>query len=131
MNSEAPAAGQAKARIDFRCLAEGCNGIVEFDLREVAGKDFQPVCPVCRRSYVLDAELRDKLERMMKLIVALRNSEDILGDSAVSINVAGGEVRVPYALLLTRLNTLITLNIGDTPTDFHLWVEPSSPETFR
>jgi hypothetical protein len=68
---------------------------------------------------------------MMKLIEALRNSEDILCDSVVSVNVAGGEVRVPYALLLTRLNTLITLNLNDTPTDFHLWVEPSSPETFR
>ena len=56
---------------------------------------------------------------------------DILGDTAVSVNVAGGEVRVPYALLLTKLNTLITLTLEGTPTDFHLWVEPSSPETFR
>lgn len=131
MKSEAPVANQPKARIDFCCFAEGCTGVVEFDLREVACKDFQAVCPVCGRSYALDAVLRDKLERMMKLIEALRNSEDLLGDSAVSVNVAGGEVRVPYALLLTRLNTLITLDLGGTPTDFHLWVEPSSPETFR
>ena len=131
MKSDAPVPAQAKARIDFRCLAEGCTGVVEFNLKEIADKDFQAVCPVCRRAYALDAALRDKLERMMKLIEALRNSEDILGDSVVSVNVAGGEVRVPYALLLTRLNTLITLNLGDTPTDFHLWVEPSSPETFR
>ena len=46
----------------------------------------------------------------MGLIGAIRNAEDILGDSVVSVNVAGGNVRVPYALLLTRLNTLITLN---------------------
>ena len=131
MKSDAPVPAQAKARIDFRCLVEGCTGVVEFNLKEIADKDFQAVCPVCRRAYALDAALRDKLERMMKLIEALRNSEDILGDSVVSVNVAGGEVRVPYALLLTRLNTLITLNLGDTPTDFHLWVEPSSPETFR
>ena len=37
-----------------------------------------------------------------------RKAEDILGDSNVSVNVAGGEVKIPYALLLTRLNTLIT-----------------------
>lgn len=131
MKSEAPVSSQPKARIDFRCLSESCTGVVEFDLREVANKDFQALCPVCGRAYALDAALRDKLERMMKLIEALRNSEDILGDSAVSVNVAGGEVRIPYALLLTRLNTLITLDLGRTPTDFHLWVEPSSPETFR
>ena len=131
MKSAAPVAEQANARIDFRCLTQDCTGVVEFNLREIADKDFQAVCPVCHRAYALDAALQDKLERMMKLIEALRNSEDILGDSVVSVNVAGGEVRVPYALLLTRLNTLITLNLNDTPTDFHLWVEPSSPETFR
>ena len=38
---------------------------------------------------------------------------------------------IPYALLLTRLNTLITLNYGGRSVDFHLRVEPSSPETFR
>lgn len=131
MRSDPAVAEQPKAKIDFRCLTEECTGVVEFHLRELASKDFQAVCPVCHRAYVLDAALRDKLERMMKLIEALRNSEDILGDSVVSVNVAGGEVRVPYALLLTRLNTLITLNLGGTPTDFHLWVEPTSPETFR
>ena len=120
-----------RAQLDFHCLAEDCSGVVGFDLASVADPEFQAVCPVCHRAYALDAALQDKLERMMKLIEALRNSEDILGDSVVSVNVAGGEVRVPYALLLTRLNTLITLNLGDTPTDFHLWVEPSSPETFR
>ena len=131
MKSAPAAAGQAKAKIDFLCLTEECTGVVEFNLAEIAQNDFQAVCPVCHRAYTLDAALRDKLERMMKLIEALRNSEDILGDSVVSVNVAGGEVRVPYALLLTRLNTLITLNLGGKPTDFHLWVEPSSPETFR
>lgn len=131
MMSDTPVSPQPKAKIDFKCLAEGCKGVVEFNLSELADKDFQAVCPVCHRTYILDAPLRDKFERMMKLIEALRNSEDILGDSAVSVNVAGGEVRVPYALLLTRLNTLITLELEGKPTDFHLWVEPSSPETFR
>ena len=68
---------------------------------------------------------------MLELIHALRSSEDILGDSVVSVNVAGGEVRIPYALLLTRLNTLITLELDGKKVDFHLWVEPSSPDTFR
>lgn len=131
MMSDTPVSSQPKAKIDFRCLTEECKGVVGFDLSELAGRDFQAVCPVCHRTYILDAPLRDKFERMMKLIEALRNSEDILGDSAVSVNVAGGEVRVPYALLLTRLNTLITLELEGKPTDFHLWVEPTSPETFR
>ena len=120
-----------KAKIDFCCLNEKCSGVVEFDLHAISGTDFKAECPVCHRSYSLDPALRDKLTRMLALISAIRNAEDILGDTAVSVNVAGGEVRVPYALLLTKLNTLITLTLEGTPTDFHLWVEPSSPETFR
>ena len=89
------------------------------------------MCPSCHRAYALDAALRDKLTRMMELIGTIRGCEDILGDSVVSVNVAGGEVRIPYALLLTRLNTMISLDVGGRKTDFHLWVEPSSPQTFR
>ena len=121
----------AKAQLDFHCLDGNCAGVVKFDLNDIADADFQAVCPVCHRAYALDEQLRGKLLRMMKLIASIRECEDILGDSVVSVNVAGGEVRVPYALLLTRLNTLITLNFGDKKVDFHLWIEPASPETFR
>ena len=80
---------------------------------------------------MLDDLLRGKLTKMMKLIDAIRDCEDILGDSVVSVNVAGGEVRIPYALLLTRLNTMISLEVAGRKTDFHLWVEPSNPQVFR
>jgi len=121
----------ARAQIDFHCFVDDCHGVVKFNLADITGRDFQAVCPVCHLAYTLDAALRDKLKRMLELINALRSSEDILGDSVVSVNVAGGEVRIPYALLLTRLNTLITLELGGKKVDFHLWVEPSSPDTFR
>jgi len=122
----------AKAQIDFHCLDENCGGVVKFNLSEVCSADFQAVCPKCHRTYVLDEALQDKLSRMLKLVAAIREAEDILGDSSVAVTIAGAkEVKIPYALLLTRLNTLITLNFGDKKVDFHLWIEPSSPDTFR
>ncbi len=121
----------AKAQIDFHCLDGNCDGVIKFNLADVASRDFQAVCRKCHRTYEFDKELRDKLRRMLGLVVAIREAEDILGDSNVSVNVAGGEVKIPYALLLTRLNTLLTLNFGDRKVDFHLWIEPSSPDTFR
>ena len=121
----------AKAAIDFHCFDDNCDGIVKFNLADIANRNFQAICPKCHKSYTLDAGLRDKLGRMLDLIVAIRGAEDILGDSNVSVNVAGGDVKIPYALLLTRLNTLITLEVGGRKVDFHLWVEPSSPDTFR
>ena len=119
------------ARLDFCCQSQDCSGVVKFDLADVTDPDFQAVCPECHRAYALDETMRSKLQRMLELVIAIRNSEDILGDSVVSVNVAGGEVRIPYALLLSRLNTIITLEINGTKTDFHLGVEPSSPNTFR
>ena len=122
----------AKAQIDFHCLDDSCGGVVKFNLAEVCNKDFQAVCPKCHRAYALDESLQDKLGRMLKLVAAIREAEDILGDSSVAVTVAGAqEVKIPYALLLTRLNTLITLNFGDRKVDFHLWIEPSSADTFR
>lgn len=123
----------AKAQIDFHCLdSENCDGVVKFNLAEVCQSGFQTVCPKCHRTYEFDEVLQGKLSRMLKLVSAIRDAEDILGDSSVAVTVAGArEVKIPYALLLTRLNTLITLNFGDKKVDFHLWIEPSSPETFR
>ena len=120
-----------KAHIDFGCITEGCDAAVELSLADISSEDFQAVCPKCHQTYAFDAELRDKLRRMLELVIALRNAEDILGDTSVSVNVAGGSVKLPYALLLTRLNTLISLEVGDEKMDFHLRVEPTSPETFR
>ena len=121
----------AKAQIDFHCFSPEGDGVVKVNLADIAGRAFQAVCPKCHRSYALDSGLKDKLGRMLELIIAIRKAEDILGDSNVSVNVAGGEVKIPYALLLTRLNTLITLEVGGRKVDFHLWVEPASPDTFR
>lgn len=121
----------AKARLDFHCFEDGCGELIKFDLADVGDPDFQIVCPKCHRAYAPDEALRSKLVRMLKLMSAIRDAEDILGDGAVSVNVAGGSVEIPYALLLTRLNTIISLNFGDRKVDFHLWVEPASSETFR
>lgn len=121
----------AKAQIDFECTNEACDGIIKFDLKDVTARGFVAVCEKCHNSYEFDSELKDKLARMLKLIVAIRDAEDILGDCNVSVNVAGGDVKIPYMLLLTRLNTLITLELNGRKVDFHLWVEPTSPETFR
>ena len=120
-----------KAQLDFNCFSDGCSETVKFDVTQVADPDFQAVCPVCHRAYALDDALRNKLTRMMGLVESIRECEDILGDSVVAVNVAGGEVRIPYALLLTRLNTLISLDIAGRKIDFHLWVEPSNPQVFR
>ncbi len=121
----------AKAQLDFVCVETDCGGVVKFNLAEISDPDFQVVCPKCHRAYAFDEALRGKLEKMVTLMTAIRDSQDILGDSAVSVNVAGGEVRVPYALLLTRLNTVITLDFGGKKVDFCFRAEPMAEKAFR
>lgn len=121
----------SKAQVDFLCADPDCTGVVKFNLMECASENFQVLCPKCHRPYEFDGELRDKLNKLMNLIVAVREAETILGDCNVAVAVPGGEVKLPYALLLTRLNTMITLKYGDRKVDFHLWIEPASSETFR
>ncbi|MDD2479399.1 MAG: hypothetical protein PHS31_05870 [Victivallaceae bacterium] len=124
-------AKRIEALMDFHCLEEPCGGVVKFSLAEVTSKDFQAVCPKCHQTYELNAELTDKLKRMLSLVQAIGDAEDILGSCNVAVNVAGGSVKIPYALLLTRLNTMITLNLGGRDVDFHLWIKPSSSSTFN
>ena len=117
------------ALLDFVC--PDCGGVVKFNLMELEQSDFQTMCPKCHRPYQFDDELKGKFRKLHNLILAVRDAEPILGDCNVAVAVPAGEVQVPYALLLTRMNTMITLNLGDKKVDFHLWIEPSSADTFR
>ena len=117
------------AQLDFVC--PDCGGVVKFNLMELEQTDFQTMCPGCHRPYQFDDQLKEKFRKLQNLILAVRDAEPILGDCNVAVAVPAGEVKVPYALLLTRMNTMITLNLGDRKVDFHLWIEPSSADTFR
>ncbi len=117
------------ALLDFVC--PDCGGVVKFNLMELEQSDFQTMCPKCHRPYQFDDQLKEKFRKLHNLILAVRDAEPILGDCNVAVAVPAGEVKVPYALLLTRMNTMITLNLGDRKVDFHLWIEPSSADTFR
>ncbi|NOY74988.1 MAG: hypothetical protein GXP32_04255 [Kiritimatiellaeota bacterium] len=119
------------AEVDFDCLDRDCDGLVSFKLSDALIDDFQALCPNCHGAYQFDDELTAKLNKLRDLIVAVRKAEDILGDCNVAITVPERTVKVPYALLLTRLNTMITLNLAGREIDFHFRIEPSSPETFR
>ena len=120
-----------KAKVDFKCVEAGCDGLICMTLLDAAEPDFQAVCPSCHRPYQFDDGITEKLRKLRELIVAIRRSESILGDCKVAVTVPGGTVKIPYPLLLTRLNTIVTLDLQGRKVDFHFMVEPSSSETFR
>ena len=129
-------AGQQQGVGDLHAAAGDIDGdaaVAEdgLGLADCSESNIQVLCPKCHKPYVFDHELRTKFGKLQKLIEVVREAEPILGDCCVSVNVPGGSVKVPYALLLTRLNTMLTLRVGGKSIDFHLWIQPSSPDTFR
>lgn len=119
------------ALIDFECLEAGCGATVRFDLMGLEKNDRQVACPECHRPYRFDKAFVTKLEKLRQLVLAVREAEDIIGDCNVGVATPAGEVKLPYRLLLTRLNTLVSLKAFDQAIDFTFRVEPMSDAAFR
>ena len=117
--------------VDFSCLDDECKAAVSFNLMEVQEGAGHMVCAQCRRAYHLDAVFLGKLQRLRKLILTVQESADLLGAVNVAVTTPQGEVKIPYWLMLTRLNTVITLDLGGQMVDFNFRIEPLNQQTFR
>ena len=123
--------GDFYAKIDFPCQDTDCEEIIDFNLMELKKKDGLVNCPCCHSQYDLSDEgFISKLEKLRNLLLSVREAEDILGDCNVGVMTLAGEKKVPYKLLLTRLNTMITLELNDKKVDFTFRVEPLKDSQF-
>ena len=114
-----------RAIIDYTCMDEECDEVIQFNLMQLKESEGILKCPSCHRQYEFsDDVFIEKLEKLRRLLIAVKDAEDILGDVNVGVTTLNGEVKIPYRLLLTRLNTMITIDVGGTMVDFHFRVEP-------
>lgn len=114
-------------QLEYRCVNEECKEILSFLLLEMNGGAIVK-CPSCGREYRFREDLIEKLGKFANLINAVNAAADILGNTNVAIDLPGHSIRVPYRLLLTRLNTFLTLDIGGEEFNFRLRVEPLDEE---
>ena len=112
------------AKIDFDCIADGCGKTINFDLLTLQENDSQVCCEHCFNAYQFDDVFIDKLQKLRNMVLAVKEAEDILDDCNVAITTVNEEVKLPYRLLLTRMNTLISLNVFDKIIDFNFRIEP-------
>ena len=96
--------------LEFHCVTESCGHAIKFSILDVAD-DHRLSCSACGQKYFFNPELVSALAKFDKLCRAIHESEEILSDTSVAVNVAGHEVTIPFRLLLTRLNTSLTLRI--------------------
>jgi len=110
-------------RVEFKCLEENCGYPIRFSLQDIE-ENSHLICPKCNKEYSFSKDFINKLGKFDKLISAIRDASDILSNINIAINFEGRELRIPYRLLLTRMDTLLTLDIGGKKTAFKFRVEP-------
>lgn len=114
--------------LEFICCAQSCKKAIPFSVLKIERNQIVR-CQGCGKEYSFDKALIEKFKKFEKLIMAVREAEDILGATNVGITVDGHQVKLPYRLLLTRMNTLITLDIGGQQVTFKFRVEPLNTGT--
>lgn len=110
-------------RIEFNCLEEKCNKPVSFQFPSIGEKTVIR-CENCGKEYNFNGNFVTKFKKFDNLISAIRDAKEILGDTNVAVNFKNQEVLIPYRLLLTRMNTLFSLDIGGKKVEFRFRVEP-------
>ena len=131
MSVEEESSPRMRAMVDFTCLDDECNSAVRFNVMELRESKGRVACLACHREYHFEPDFLDKLARLRQLILAVMNAEDILGDVNVAVTSTAGEIKIPYRLLLTRLNSIITLEIAGRKVDFNFRIEPLKNGTFK
>jgi hypothetical protein len=112
------------AMVDFKCLQHDCDAVVEFNIMGLKKNNGVVSCPTCHHQVEFNEEFIGKLEKLRNLLIAVQEAEDILGDCNVGVTTPAGEIKVPYRLLLTRLNSLLTLDVAGEKVDFAFRIEP-------
>ena len=109
--------------LQFDC--QECQQPVRFSLFQLEERSEPTLCGQCGKKYGFhDEQLKRQLKKFALLCQQLVDSEEILANTAVGIDVGNHSVKIPYKLLLTRLNSLLELNIDGKPLSIEFRLEP-------
>lgn len=82
-------------------------------------------CPKCGQKYAFEDEtLLRHLHQFESLCRQIHASEEILGGTSIAIDVGSHHVKVPFNILLTRLSSVIDLDVGGRKFSVAFRVEP-------
>jgi hypothetical protein len=117
------AAGQGTFQLN--CLH--CHAPILFSLFDLEERGNLITCPECKKKYSFgDDQLRRQLQKFAKLCRAIQESEEILGNSAIALSVGNEEVKIPFKILLTRLQSTLDLMIGSEKVLLSFRIEPTA-----
>lgn len=110
--------------LQFRCLH--CQTPVDFSIFDIeaAGKI---CCSECQTHYdFTDEKLKRQLRLFENLCRQIQLSEEILSNTSVGIYLGDKEIKIPYKILLTRLNSTLDLTIDGRPLTIIFRIEPAA-----
>ncbi|MBS4171342.1 MULTISPECIES: hypothetical protein [unclassified Neochlamydia] len=109
--------------LQFDC--QQCKQQVSFSIFELDQLSHCIQCSSCYKKYVFhDETLIRQLKKFALLCRQIIDSEEILGNTVVGIDLLDKHVKIPYKLLLTRFTSSLDLLIGDQPVSIRFRIEP-------
>lgn len=109
--------------LQFECIE--CKDPVRFSVFELDKQNDLVICSKCQKKYAFnDEQLKRQLRKFSLLCQQLVESEEILSNTSVGIDVGNHSVKIPYKLLLTRLNSILELNLDGKHISIEFRLEP-------
>ncbi|MCE5315998.1 MAG: hypothetical protein LLG04_01365 [Parachlamydia sp.] len=110
--------------LQFDC--QGCKEPIRFSVFELEQGEKPIKCPHCAKTYALsDSTLIRQIKKFEALCRQICDSEEILSNTAVGIDVGDRQIKVPFKILLTRLSSCLDLMIGKQPVSIKFRIEPA------
>lgn len=110
-------------KLQIHC--QGCEGPILFSVLDQEGFNGIVPCKKCGKKYAFqDETLLRHLQQFEALCKQIHASSEILGGTAIAIDVGSHHVKVPFNILLTRLSSVIELNVGGEKFSVSFRVEP-------
>ena len=108
--------------LQFCC--QSCQNPIQFSVFDLERREGIS-CKECGLLYDFSDEgLKRQLQKFENLCRQIQLSEEILSNTSVGIFIGDREVKIPYKLLLTRLNSTLDLMVGDRPLTITFRIEP-------
>lgn len=109
--------------LEFLC--QSCQKPIRFSVFDFEKEEGLVSCMHCKKKYSFsDPTLNRQLKKFEALCRQILESEEILSNTSIGIDIGEHHVKIPYKLLLTRLNSCLDLVIGDQPVSIQFRLEP-------
>lgn len=113
---------QCGKTLEFPC--QKCGHDVPFSLFEL-DQTGAIHCEECGQPYLFsDPSLIRQMKKFEALCKQIHQSQEILSDTSIGIDMGKSQVKIPFKLLLTRLKSSLDLKVGGNPFTVSFRFEP-------